>query len=275
MKKQIQRLFWVALMLIWSADVQAQVASWDFEDQELGDWVLQTDLANNYSTTGEITDEQAFDGTYSVRLTVGDDATNGALMNDVQEVMPGDVISFHVWVPGDQVGAINGLQPFLQHGDGWTWVDQWFGASELTPDAWNRIELVVPEDAGTTQRIGIQVTGTDVAATATVYVDEASILREGTAAEAGDLPGRFVLEQNYPNPFNPSTTISYTLGERARVTLTVFNVLGQHVATLVDGVQSAGSHRVTFSGDDLNSGVYLYRLDAGDQVETRQMLLMK
>ncbi len=83
------------------------------------------------------------------------------------------------------------------------------------------------------------------------------------------------LSQNYPNPFNPMTTIEYDLKRSGQVTLKVFNVLGEEVASLVNGVQSAGVHRVQFDAEKLNGGVYFYQLTAGDYSETRRMVLLK
>jgi hypothetical protein len=83
------------------------------------------------------------------------------------------------------------------------------------------------------------------------------------------------LEQNYPNPFNPSTTIRYALPHRSQVTLTVFNTLGQQVATLVAGEVDAGFHEVTFDASGLASGVYFYRLHAGGYTQIRKMLLVR
>ena len=98
-----------------------------------------------------------------------------------------------------------------------------------------------------------------------------------SSAEIGGLetPGQPMLYQNYPNPFNPSTTIRYGLPSRSHVTLTVFNTLGQQVATLVQGEQEAGYHEVQFDASSLASGVYLYRLQAGDFVHTNRLLLLK
>lgn len=94
-----------------------------------------------------------------------------------------------------------------------------------------------------------------------------------------DLPvqivNRFELMQNYPNPFNPSTTIKYVLPEKTDVNLTIFNVLGQQVATLVNGQQAAGSHTATFNAGRLASGVYFYRLTAKGISMDRKMLLIK
>ncbi len=88
-------------------------------------------------------------------------------------------------------------------------------------------------------------------------------------------PASFVLNQNYPNPFNPSTVISFGLPEQTDVTLTVFNALGEMVHTITKGVFDAGSHSMTFSAEQLPSGVYFYRLQAGYFVSTQKMILMR
>jgi hypothetical protein len=97
----------------------------------------------------------------------------------------------------------------------------------------------------------------------------------GVEAPGIGTPLEFALSQNYPNPFNPSTQISYTMPQKAAVTLKVFNVLGMEVATLFSGVQEAGEHVATFDAARLASGVYFYRLQAGGVSMTRKMLLMK
>jgi hypothetical protein len=102
-------------------------------------------------------------------------------------------------------------------------------------------------------------------------------LRDAVVGIAPDerAPNRFVLFQNYPNPFNPSTTIRYVLPDRSRVTLTVFNTLGLKVATLVEGEQEAGYHDVQFDASGLASGVYFYRLTAGNVVEAKSLVVVR
>ncbi len=88
-------------------------------------------------------------------------------------------------------------------------------------------------------------------------------------------PTAFTLNQNYPNPFNPSTTLQYTVAKNSHVVLEVFNILGQSVAQLVDEQQMPGTYKATFNASALSSGVYLYRLQAGDFVQTLKMVLTK
>ena len=88
-------------------------------------------------------------------------------------------------------------------------------------------------------------------------------------------PDAFSLNQNYPNPFNPSTNIRYALPHTSFVTLTVYNTLGQQVAQLVNEQQQAGFHDVVLRGDQLASGVYFYRLDAGSYTSVKKLLLLK
>jgi len=83
------------------------------------------------------------------------------------------------------------------------------------------------------------------------------------------------LTQNYPNPFNPSTQINYNIEEGGSVNLKIYNILGIEVATLVSEYKPAGSYQVSFDGNDLSSGVYIYRLSVNNYTKTRKMILEK
>ena len=99
--------------------------------------------------------------------------------------------------------------------------------------------------------------------------------RTNVNTESEELPTEVTLSGNYPNPFNPETTIRYGLPKAGDVRLAVYNLLGQEVAILVDQSKSAGHHTVRFGAGDLPSGVYVYRLHAGNETIVRTMMLVK
>ncbi len=108
------------------------------------------------------------------------------------------------------------------------------------------------------------------------YVPEGYADSVATAIdEPAELPRRVTLGKNYPNPFNPTTQIEFRLPQSSDIELSVFDVLGRKVATLVDGKRSAGEHSVQFDASGLSSGVYLYRLETTEVTKTRKMLLLK
>jgi len=98
-----------------------------------------------------------------------------------------------------------------------------------------------------------------------------------TEVEDAAVPQEFSLEQNYPNPFNPTTNIKFKISDYGLVTLKVYDVLGNEVATLVNEEKDAGSYKVEFSTStlQLTSGIYFYTLSAGNFKETKKMILMK
>ncbi|MEW6701723.1 MAG: DUF5666 domain-containing protein, partial [Bacteroidota bacterium] len=110
---------------------------------------------------------------------------------------------------------------------------------------------------------------------AAVQVQQISFVTSINDDNKENLPVAYELKQNYPNPFNPSTAISFNLAKQEEVSLVVYNIIGQEVATLVNGPMSAGSHIVKFNAVNLASGVYLYRLKAGNFVSVKKMILLK
>ena len=95
--------------------------------------------------------------------------------------------------------------------------------------------------------------------------------KTGSAA----LPCEFALYQNFPNPFNPATTIRYDVAEGSHVSLKLFNLLGQEVGTLVDQMQKAGQYSLDLNASSLASGVYLYRMQAGNFISTKKLMIVK
>ncbi len=112
-----------------------------------------------------------------------------------------------------------------------------------------------------------------------VAIDELSLTPTGgTGIEENQLsiPSQFSLHQNFPNPYNPQTTISYSLPRASTITLKVYDIMGQEIATLLDNDEkSAGSHKISFDATNLPCGTYFYRMQTDDYMETKKMLLIK
>ncbi len=106
-----------------------------------------------------------------------------------------------------------------------------------------------------------------------IFVDE----ENPESIQSGNVPLSFDLKQNYPNPFNPITTIEYSVPQNSFVSLKVYDVAGKEVATLVNTQVSAGNYSVNFNADSyrLSSGIYFYKLTAGDQVSVKKLILIK
>ncbi len=121
----------------------------------------------------------------------------------------------------------------------------------------------LPSGLATGVQASVEVTITDDAGATSI------------ASLGSEMPTAFALEQNYPNPFNPETTIRYALPRAGMVRLAVYDLLGREVAALVDELQPAGRHAARFHADDLQSGVYAYRLHTGDKEVVRTMVLVK
>ena len=145
----------------------------------------------------------------------------------------------------------------------------------LTANKWNRVSVPLAfSESFTRFYFRRNYSGTTV-----VYFDNIEFVGSGNVSTRADgddsQPAEFALDQNYPNPFNPSTTISYTLPRSSNVELAVYNVVGQHVATLVQGYQEAGKHTVEFAPEMLAGGIYFYKLKANGLSLVRKMILLK
>jgi hypothetical protein len=153
--------------------------------------------------------------------------------------------------------------------------------------AWIQDHTLAPTDGSTAHGLGWDVDISDKMAVVGAPGDDGEVAGSG-AAYVFDLSGRtvqndrvaghvtrFSLSQNHPNPFNPSTTISYSLPRTVEVTLTFFDVLGREVRQLASGIKPLGTYEVTFDATGLPSGIYYYRLRAGDYVETKRMVVVR
>jgi hypothetical protein len=163
----------------------------------------------------------------------------------------------------------------------WPWVYQ--TGSQLRPDSTFQLRLCEGEwYLNMSLWVNLQeyaVFPSDTTLTVTendssYYVEFTYRLLAGIAKNE-QTPVSFYLNQNYPNPFNPSTTINYGLMKTGQVKLDIYNILGEKVASLVDGVQNAGSHQLVWSPVNLASGVYLYRLETEGFVQTKKLILIR
>jgi Ca-activated chloride channel homolog len=111
--------------------------------------------------------------------------------------------------------------------------------------------------------------------TAFLVVEPMSVTGGTVVPPLSDIPVSFSLAQNYPNPFNPSTTITYSVPRRTIVLVRIFNALGQEVALLVNELKEAGTYQLTWNASNVPSGIYFYRLQAGEYVETKKMVLLR
>ena len=200
-----------------------------------------------------------------------------------------DAIGIHVygdgrghWLRGEfeDVDEEKFLVNFTQSSPGIDWTGAWrylevpleeaivhWGNPSATlqfPITWKKIYLVETNDAQKDS--------------GTVFLDDFTASFIATDVQQGEkprLPDLFLLEQNYPNPFNSETKIAFQLPVATHVKLEVYNTLGQHIITLLDHNMTAGHHVIPFDGNDLASGVYLYKIRAGNFQQTRKTVLMK
>jgi len=121
---------------------------------------------------------------------------------------------------------------------------------------------------------GCTITGTN-SATSRPNICMVENLLVGNSGGQIVIPGQFSLLQNYPNPFNPSTSIKYNIPKQSFVKLTVYDILGREITTLVNGMKKPGPYEVTFDGTGYASGVYIYKIEAGDFTDVKKMVLLK
>jgi photosystem II stability/assembly factor-like uncharacterized protein len=214
----------------------------------LGSYLYGTALMNNsvgwvVGTNGKVA--MTTDG----GATWGSAITTGATRGRVAQYLGGQTVVF----VGD-AGKI-----FISKDLGATWSSQTLPVNVLY-NALSFVSGTVGWIAGANGAILKYIGGT------LVSVDE---------KQNGSIPETYALWQNYPNPFNPTTTVAYDLPKAAKITLKVYNILGQVVAVLAEGQQAAGRYVVPFNASTLASGVYFYRLQAGDFVQTNKMVLVR
>jgi hypothetical protein len=229
-------------------------------DVDISGWVFKDDVDSNAYVVPNNTVLAA-----QGYIVIADDTTKLKSVNSDARNYIGD-FSFNLSGSGEELRLFNaqgGLVDVLTYSDDAPWPTEADGDGstlELT-DASSDNTLAASWMASS--RLG----GTPGWANGTMPVSNEN--------EGKDSPNNFVLKQNYPNPFNPSTNISFVLPQSAKVQLTVYNMLGQKVETLVDGNLTSGSHNVRFEASNLSSGIYIYQLRTPTTSLTQRMVLVK
>ena len=164
------------------------------------------------------------------------------------------------WAVDGHYGGLYGGFIFKTTDGGWSWV----GYSSGTTDIGLRSIFFIDSTCGWV--VGDMGTILHTTNGGVSFVEE---------EEIEEIPTEFLLSQNFPNPFNSSSIIKYSIPKSSQVTLKIFNTLGQEIETLVNEEKPVGTYELNWNAANLPSGVYFYRLQAGDFVQTRKMILLK
>jgi hypothetical protein len=214
--------------------------------------------------------------TMSARLLAGAVSATGAVALNGNTVLPVELVSF--------TATANGMNSNLHWSTATEINNSGFEIQRRQTSDWAKVGFVAGAGTSNAPR-NYSYTDSKLSAGSYSYrlkqIDNNGAFTYGSTVEVAisSAPAAFALSQNYPNPFNPSTVISYSLEKAGMVSLRVYNMLGQEVATLVNGPQEAGVYTVSFNTSKgtlgLSSGVYVYRLEAGSFISTKKLVLMK
>jgi hypothetical protein len=253
--------------------------------------------ASGANAVFEIVTDEAQTGDRSLRIDFGtwngtSDAWNVEAVSEPFYPAAGDSIRLTVWMKADEDGRIGRLYLGLPESGGWQRVPNWGMEVICTlTTEWQMFSfpdyLVIPRDvthSSQYMRAGVEF-NLQVNDGGMFWIDNMIVRKIGelpiSVDEEPAIPLVFALEQNYPNPFNPTTQIQFSLPEQADVLLEVYDVLGRRVATLINNdTYNAGWHSVTWdatnqSGRTISSGLYIYRLQAGNRVDVKRMMFIK
>jgi len=277
------------------------VIGFGFQQVNAQDIPVDQNLLNNYNF------EHAFDSAWYVAQDGGEDyytflqspnengqlitwSTSQQLTEEKRELLHPAVpieagveytLRAKMRVFGDPAGQANmKLRFWYQEGETNEFQGEDFNNLPADSTVWfnHEITMVAPEGANHADVLfdtfGVGDSPADIEVDA-VYFSASSNFTSTSNPEQASVPKEFSLEGNYPNPFNPATTIKFSLGDHSNVKLDVFNVHGQKVKTLIEGSMNAGQHQVMFNASSLPSGMYFYRLQAGDFSEVQKMSLIK
>ena len=268
------------LTLVGADDPFGNTTSWLQIDQNIDPEAEITPSANEiyvkvrFMTTGTPTNNDQF----HVCVKVDPDFLNNLGVHTVVS-SPGQIGDF--WF---QENVSNGVPSAAVAYDTWHWQKIVVDGSSISVTAWADGEDM-PDTATysyealtTTEYASFILVGVTDDDSSSVQVDEIWYNERPAGLEISDeapIASRYELGQNYPNPFNPTTHIRFNIPETVNAKLTVFNVMGEEVATLVNGVMQAGGHTVSWNAASMPTGVYFYQLESGNFSQTKKLLLVK
>lgn len=238
-------------------------------------WALSVGSSVDPVPDFEIVDDPVQQGSHAFAITVNSLGTSAWHIEATAEgipVTPGATYTYSIWAKTSDTG---GSKASFTVGNAEYSEYLRIHEAALTTEWQEFTKAFTITDAYTTVRapIHFSIAGNEGD---TIYIDNMKITPPETSVEQIQaLPTEYVLSQNYPNPFNPTTTIEFTLPKRSEVNLVVYDLVGRVVAELASGNLNAGCHTVNFNASNLSSGVYFYRLTAGDFVSVKKLMLLK
>ena len=247
----------------------------NFEGDLYGNWKDGGDDCKVDST------EHAHQGFYSVNLE-GNTSTSLVSSNNLPLTGYSDVL-VEFWYKAVSMEADEDfwLQISTNGGDSYTTIKKWISGVDFENDSFYS-EYVTITDYNLTDQTRLRFRCSASDDEDDIYLDEIRVSASNrllqvdvTEPEVSVVPDKLVLDQNYPNPFNPTTSISYSIPIESFVSLLIYDVLGRKVTALINEKKQKGNYEIEFNGGNLTSGIYYYRLQAGDFVRTRKFVLLK
>lgn len=224
----------------------------------------------------EVEDYDVQEGAHALTVeanALGSNSYDLQVVNDPFNVVPGTTYNVSIWAKADQAG------PIVNFTIGNPSYTEWGRKGVAMTTDWQQVtmEFTAPTDA-TTGRMPLHLSASDNNAFLPIifFFDNLEIsVATVDVEDESPLPAKFKLGQNYPNPFNPETTIDFSVPQKSDVRIELVNTLGQVVKEIISGNFIAGSHQVKLNASDLSSGIYFYKLIAGNFVDVKKLVLMK
>ncbi len=246
----------------------------DSAEQTFANWTTNGTWAQ--TTTQSHTPTKSF--TDSPTGNYGNNANNSMTLTTPINIAAYPVVFLNFWHRYATEAGFDFCKVEVSSNNGTTW--QTVTSYSGTLSVWTQVSLDITSFAGGSANLKVRFTLTSDGGTTADgwYVDDIKLTNYGTVTgvnQISELATTYSLKQNYPNPFNPSTKINYAIAKSGFVSLKVFDITGKMVADLVNNNQTTGVYEVNFNASVLASGVYYYRIESQDFVETKKMLLIK